>query len=89
MTAILSLAGTRPRKIQRYGAGYLLPIMVPMRRADIYDDMPDGAVQRERNRQRLAELEREGASRRARLAEVFAYADLAGQVVLPMCPHTL
>ena len=89
MTAILRLAGSRPGKLQRYGAGYLLPIMAPMRRRDIYDDMPDGAAQRDRNKQRLTELEREGASRRARLAEVVAYADLAGQVVLPMCPHTL
>jgi hypothetical protein len=63
--------------------------MAPMRRPDIYDDMPDGAAQRERNKQRLAELEREGASRHARLAEVVAYAELAGRVVLPMCPHTL
>ena len=63
--------------------------MAPMRPRDIYDDMPDGAAQRDRNKQRLTELEREGASRRARLAEVVAYADLAGQVVLPMCPHTL
>lgn len=63
--------------------------MAPMRHRDIYDDMPDGAVQRDRNKQRLAELEREGATRRARLAEVVAYAELAGQVVLPMCPHTL
>jgi hypothetical protein len=63
--------------------------MALMRRQDIYDDMPDGAAQRDRNKQRLAELERAGASRRARLAEVVAYAELAGQVVLPMCPHTL
>jgi hypothetical protein len=63
--------------------------MAPMRPRDIYDDMPDGAAQRDRNKQRLAELEREGASRLARLAEVVADADLAGRVVLPMCPHTL
>jgi hypothetical protein len=63
--------------------------MAPMRRRDIYDDMPDGAAQRDRNKQRLAELEREGASRHARLAEVVAYAELAGRVVLPMCPRTL
>jgi hypothetical protein len=63
--------------------------MAPMRPRDIYDDMPDGAAQRDRNKRRLAELEREGASRRARLAEVVAYADLAGRVVMPMCPHTL
>lgn len=63
--------------------------MAPMRPRDIYDDMPDGTSQRDRNKQRLTELEREGASRRARLAEVVAHAELAGQVVLPMCPHTL
>jgi hypothetical protein len=63
--------------------------MASMPRQDIYDDMPDGAVQRDRNKQRLAELEREGASRRARLADIVGYAQLAGQVVLPTCPHTL
>ena len=89
MTAILRLAGSRPGKIRRYGAGAWLPITVPMRRQDIYDDMPDGAAQRDRNKQRLAELEREGTSRRARLAEVVAYAELVGQVVVPLCPHTL
>jgi hypothetical protein len=56
---------------------------------DIYDDMPDGAAQRERNRQRLAELERDAANRRARIAEVITYADLVGRVILPPCPHTL
>ena len=56
---------------------------------DIYDDMPDGDAQRERNRQRLAELDREGASRRARLADVVAYAELAGRVVSPVSPHVL
>jgi hypothetical protein len=63
--------------------------MAPMRPRDIYDDMPDGAAQRDRNKQRLAELLREGASRRARIAEVVNYAELAGQVVLPACRHTL
>jgi hypothetical protein len=67
----------------------MLPMMVPMRARDIYDDMADGAAQRDRNQQRLAELEREGASRRARIAEVVAYAQLARQIVLPMSPHTL
>jgi hypothetical protein len=60
-----------------------------LRPRDIYDDMPDGAAQRDRNRQRLAELEADGASRRARIAEVVAYAELAGQIVLPVCRHTL
>jgi hypothetical protein len=63
--------------------------MSPMRLRDIYDDMPDGTVQRDRNKHRLAELEREGASRRDRIAEVVAYAELAGQVVSPTCPHML
>jgi hypothetical protein len=63
--------------------------MASMRPRDIYDDMPDGAAQRDRNKQRLAELEGEGAARRARLAEVVAGAELAGQVVLPACSHTL
>jgi hypothetical protein len=56
---------------------------------DIYDDMPNGAAQRDRNKQRLAELEREGASRRARIAEVVENAELTGQIVVPMCPHAL
>lgn len=63
--------------------------MAPMRPRDIYDDMPDGAAQRALNRQRLAELEREGASRRARIAEIVADAELAGRVVSPVSPHTL
>lgn len=64
-------------------------MMTSMRPRDIYDDMPDGADQRDRNKQRVAELEGEGAARRARLAEVVAYAELAGQVGLPMSSHTL
>lgn len=63
--------------------------MASMRSRDIYDDMPDGAAQRDRNKQSVAELEGEGAARRARLAEVVAYAELAGQVVLPICSHVL
>jgi hypothetical protein len=60
-----------------------------MRPRDIYDDMPDGVAQRERNKRRLAELEREGAPRRARIAQVVDYAELLGRVVLPVCRHTL
>ncbi len=45
-----------------------------MRLRDIYDDMPDGAAQRERNKRRLAELEREGDARRARIARAGAFA---------------
>jgi hypothetical protein len=56
---------------------------------DIYDDMPDGLAQRLRNKRRLAELERDGATRRARISEVVSYSDLSGRVVLPTCPHLL
>jgi hypothetical protein len=67
----------------------IVPIRDPMSPKDVYDTMPDGAAQRRRNKQRLAELEREGALRRARLAQVVNFSDLRGQVVLPACPHTL
>jgi hypothetical protein len=63
--------------------------MAPMRTRDIYDDMPDGAAQRERNKLRLTELESDGASRRARIAKAVASAELAGQVVQPVCSHVL
>jgi hypothetical protein len=56
---------------------------------DVYDTMPDGAAQRRRNKQRLDELERDGALRRYRIAQVVSFADLIGRVVLPTCPHTL
>jgi hypothetical protein len=56
---------------------------------DVYDTMPDGAAQRRRNKQRLDELERDGALRRSRIAQVVSFADLIGRVVLPTCPHTL
>jgi uncharacterized protein (DUF2384 family) len=60
-----------------------------MRRKDIYDNMPDGAAQRRRNKRRLAELERDAAARRARIAEVLALADLCGRAIQPPVPHTL
>ncbi len=60
-----------------------------MRLKDIYDSIPDGAAQRRRNKQRLAELERDGERRRARIAQVVSYADLSGRLVMPTCPHTL
>jgi hypothetical protein len=63
--------------------------MAPMRPRDIYDDMPDGPAQRDRNRRRLAELEHAGASRRARIAAAVAQAELTGRIALPVCPHTL
>jgi uncharacterized protein (DUF2384 family) len=58
-----------------------------MRTRDIYDDMPDGAEQRRRNKQRLAELEREGTARRARIAQVLALADLCSQAIQPPIRH--
>jgi len=54
---------------------------------DIYDDMPDGAAQRAHNQRRLAELERDGAARRARIAQVLALADVRGQGVQPPVRH--
>ncbi|MGI8715454.1 MAG: hypothetical protein ACR2NR_20185 [Solirubrobacteraceae bacterium] len=60
-----------------------------MRQRDIYDDMPDGPAQRHHNQQRLAELERDGAARRARLAEVVGVAELYAKIVAPGFHHTL
>ena len=51
--------------------------------------MPDGADQREYNRQRLIELERDGAARRARIAQAMALADLCRQVVQAPSPYAL
>jgi len=65
------------------------PTESTIRLKDIYDDMPDGAAQRRANQRRLAELEREGASRRARIAQVVSSAKLSRRVVLPACQHTL
>jgi hypothetical protein len=48
---------------------------------DIYDDMPDGALQRQYNKERLGELERDGAARRARIAQVIALEELWHEVV--------
>lgn len=60
-----------------------------MRPRDIYDDMIDGAAQRAANLRRLAELEREGAARRARIAQIVTLAALTNQTVAPVCPHSL
>ena len=60
-----------------------------MRPRDIYDDMPDGAEQRRRNQQRLADLEREGTARRARIAQVLTVADLCSQAIQVPVPHAL
>ena len=59
-----------------------------MAQRDIYDDMPDGAAQRRRNQQRLAELERDGASRRARIAQVVDLAELSATVIGPVSGHS-
>ena len=56
---------------------------------DIYDDMHDGAAQRRHNQKRLAELEREGVARRARIEMVLSYAKLDRLIVQPLSPHTL
>lgn len=56
---------------------------------DIYDDMPDGAAQRRNNKERLAELERDGAARRARLAQVIALEELWHEVVAAHTKHVL
>ncbi len=60
-----------------------------MRPRDIYDDMPDGAEQRRRNQLRLAELEREGTARRARIAQVLAVADLCSRAIQAPSPHAV
>jgi hypothetical protein len=56
---------------------------------DIYDEMPDGADQREYNKQRLIELERDGAARRGRIAQAMALADLCSQVVQAQSSYVL
>lgn len=48
---------------------------------DTHDDRPDGAAQRQHNRHRLAELERDGAARRARIAQRIALEELWHEVV--------
>jgi hypothetical protein len=60
-----------------------------MQRKDIYDDMPDGTVKRQENKRRLAELEREGAARRARIAQVIVLEDLWHQIVQAHSSHLL
>jgi hypothetical protein len=60
-----------------------------MRLPDIYDEMPDGADQREYNKQRLIELERDGAARRARIAQAMVLANLCSQVVQAQSSYAL
>lgn len=47
-----------------------------MQVTDIYDQMPDGDAQRAHNKRRLAELERDGAERRRRIAALVEAAEL-------------
>lgn len=54
---------------------------------DIYDEMPDGAAKRQHNKQRLADLERDGAARRARIAQVIALEELWHEVVQAHSTH--
>jgi hypothetical protein len=48
---------------------------------DIYDDMPDTAAEGRLDPQRSDELERDGAARRARIAQVIALEELWHEVV--------
>jgi hypothetical protein len=56
---------------------------------DIYQDMPAGAAQRKSNKDRLAELERDGAARRARIAQLIALEELWHEVVHAHAQHVL
>jgi hypothetical protein len=56
---------------------------------DIHDEMPDGAAKRQHNKQRPADLERDGAARRARLAQVIALEELWHEVVQAHTKHVL
>jgi hypothetical protein len=56
---------------------------------DIYDDMPNGTTQRQTNKRRLAELERDGVARRARLAQLIALEELWHEVVQAHTKHVL
>ena len=60
-----------------------------MQPGDIYDDMPDGEAQRRHNKRRLAQLERDGDPRRARIAAVWALADQYGEIIQAGSPHSL
>jgi hypothetical protein len=60
-----------------------------MQAKDIYDQMPDGAAKRLENKKRLAELEREGTARRARIAQVIVLEELWHQVVQAHSTHLL
>ena len=65
--------------------GYRLQ-MAPVR--DMYDDLPAdrGADLRRRNRERLAELEAQGAERRARLVRAARVAPLSPRWLAPRAP---
>lgn len=55
---------------------------------DICDDMPDGAP-RQPSKQRQADLERDGAARRARIAQVIALEELWHEIVQAHTKHVL
>jgi hypothetical protein len=56
---------------------------------DIYDETPEGAGHRQRNRQQPADLDRDGAARRARLAQVIALEELWHEIVQAHTKHVL
>jgi hypothetical protein len=56
---------------------------------DIYDDMPEGAAARQNHKKRPADAERDGAARRARLAQVIALEELWHEVVAAHTKHLL
>jgi hypothetical protein len=51
--------------------------------------MPDGEVRRRHDKWRVAELERDGAPWRARIATVLALADQYGEIIQAASPHSL
>jgi hypothetical protein len=55
---------------------------------DIYDDMPDGAP-RQPSKQRQADPDRDGAARRARIAQVIALEELWHEIVQAHTKHVL
>jgi hypothetical protein len=56
---------------------------------DVYDDTPDGAAPRQNNKKRVTDPERDGAARRARLAQVIALEELWHEVVQAHTKHLL
>lgn len=56
---------------------------------DTRDETPDGASPRQHDKQRPADLERDGAARRARIAQVIALEELWHEVVQAHTKHVL